>query len=185
MTEHFAEPITRAAGHQIRCLNLLKDRCSISHMQEIGVMPMQREQKAANEAKKEYLWQYRKALQKEKEIEEEIYQLRMNKISPSLVQDGLPHGSGGSDLSGYAAKIDELLRDLEKQMNKRIELRLRISREIESMSDETESLILRYKYIQGLSFEEIAVRLGYTYRHTTRLHGKALENFKMSYYVRK
>lgn len=140
---------------------------------------MQREQKAANEAKKEYLWQYRKALQKEKEIEEEIYQLRMNKISPSLVQDGLPHGSGGSDLSGYAAKIDELLRDLEKQMNKRIELRLRISREIESMSDETESLLLRYRYIQGLKWEDIALRMDYSWQHIHKIHAKALQHFEM------
>lgn len=140
---------------------------------------MQREQKAANEAKKEYLWQYRKALQKEKEIEEEIYQLRMNKISPSLVQDGLPHGSGGSDLSGYAAKIDELFRDLEKQMNKRIELRLRISREIESMSDETESLLLRYRYIQGLKWEDIALRMDYSWQHIHKIHAKALQHFEM------
>lgn len=140
---------------------------------------MQREQKAANEAKKEYLWQYRKALQKEKEIEEEIYQLRMNKISPSLVQDGLPHGSGGSDLSGYAAKIDELLRNLEKQMNKRIELRLRISREIESMSDETESLLLRYRYIQGLKWEDIALRMDYSWQHIHKIHAKALQHFEM------
>lgn len=140
---------------------------------------MQREQKAANEAKKEYLWQYRKALQKENEIETEIYQLRMNKISPSLVQDGLPHGSGGSDLSGYAAKIDELLRDLEKQMNKRIELRLRISREIESMSDETESLLLRYRYIQGLKWEDIALRMDYSWQHIHKIHAKALQHFEM------
>lgn len=140
---------------------------------------MQREQKAANEAKKEYLWQYRKALQKEKEIEEEIYQLRMNKISPSLVQDGLPHGSGGSDLSGYAAKIDELFRDLEKQMNKRIELRLRISREIESMSDETESLLLRYRYIQGLKWEDIALRMDYSWRGIHKVHARALQHFQM------
>lgn len=140
---------------------------------------MQKECKTENDVKKEYLLKYRKALQKEQEIEDEILQLRLNKTSPSLVQDGMPHGSGGGDLSGYAAKIDELFRELKTQMEKRIDLRLQISRKIEEMPDETESLLLRYKYIQGLSFEEISVKLGYTYRHTTRLHGKALLNFKM------
>lgn len=140
---------------------------------------MQKECKTENDVKKEYLLKYRKALQKEQEIEDEILQLRLNKTSPSLVQDGMPHGSGGGDLSGYAAKMDELFRELKTQMEKRVELRLQISRKIEKMPDETESLLLRYKYIQGLSFEEISVKLGYTYRHTTRLHGKALLNFKM------
>lgn len=140
---------------------------------------MQTEQKSENDIKKEYLYQYRKALLKEKAIEDEICQLRLDKVAPSLVQDGMPHGSGGGDLSGYAAKMDELFRELKDQMEKRIDLRLQISRKIEEISDETESLILRYKYIQGLSFEEISVKLGYTYRHTTRLHGNALKNFKM------
>lgn len=139
----------------------------------------EKKQRSENDVKKEYLYQYRKALQKEKAIEDEIYQLRLDKVAPSLIQDGMPHGSGGSDLSGYAAKMDELFRELKVQMEKKIAVRLEISRKIEEMTDETESLLLRYKYIQGLSFEEISVKLGYTYRHTTRLHGKALLNFKM------
>lgn len=140
---------------------------------------MQKEEKAMNDTKKAYLWQYRKALQKEKEIEEEIYQLRMNKISPSLVQDGLPHGSGNSDLSGYAAKMDELFNDLKEQMNKRIDLRLQISRKIEEMPDETESLLLRYRYIQGLKWEDIALRMEYSWQHIHKIHAKALQHFKI------
>lgn len=34
--------------------------------------------------------------------------------------------------------------------------------------------ILWLRYIQDMRWEEIAVSIGYTYRHTTRLHGEAL-----------
>lgn len=137
------------------------------------------DQKTENEKKKEYLWRYQNAKRKEAEINEEIMQLRIDKMVPSLVQDGMPHGSGGGDLSGYAARLDELMRELYEQMEKKITIRLEISRKIEEMQDETESLLLRYRYIQGLNFEEIAVKMGYGYRHITRLHGWALQHFEM------
>ena len=125
------------------------------------------------------LAQYRKALQKEQAIEDEIYQLRLDKTSPSLIQDGLPHGSGGGDLSGYAAKMDELFRELKEQMEKRIDLRLQISRKIEAMPDETESLLLRYRYIHGLKWEDIALRMDYSWRGVHKVHARALQHFQM------
>lgn len=136
-------------------------------------------QRSENDIKKEYLYQYRKALQKEQAIEDEIYQLRLDKTSPSLIQDGLPHGSGGGDLSGYAAKMDELFRELKEQMEKRIDLRLQISRKIEAMPDETESLLLRYRYIHGLKWEDIALRMDYSWRGVHKVHARALQHFQM------
>lgn len=142
---------------------------------------MEKRIREENEKKKEYLWGYKKALQSQLAIEEEIDQLRADKMYPaSMQQDGMPHGSGCSDLSGYVAKLDELLRDLKDQLEKKIEIRREITQKIDAMSDETESLLLRYRYIHFLSFEQIAVKLGYGYRHTTRLHGIALRNFNMS-----
>ena len=104
-----------------------------------------------NDKKKRYLFGYRDALRKQKVIEEEIRELRLNRMLPSLTQDGMPHGSGGSDMSGYAAKLDELLRDLDEQAQHCIDIR-----------------------------REIAVEMGYEFRHITRIHGRGLEHFKMS-----
>ena len=137
------------------------------------------EQKKENEQKKEYLWRYQNAKRKEAEINEEIMQLRLDKMAPSLIQDGMPRGTGGSDLSGYAARVEELFEELHEQMEKKIAIRLEISRKIEAMQDETESLLMRYRYMQGLNFEEIAVKMGYGYRHVLRIHGQALLHFKI------
>ncbi|MFR8547749.1 MAG: hypothetical protein ACLVEV_03875 [Lachnospiraceae bacterium] len=138
------------------------------------------ERKTENEKKKEYLWRYQNAKRKEAEINEEIMQLRIDKMVPSLVQDGMPHGSGGGDLSGYAARLDELMCELYEQMEQCIAIRLEISRKIEGMQDETESLLLRYRYIQGLKWEDIAVKMEYSWKQIHRIHGKALNNFKMT-----
>lgn len=137
------------------------------------------QKKTENETKKEYLQSYRDAMIAETKIKEEIDQLRMDKMFPGLVQDGMPHGSGGSDLSAYAAKLDELLNDLKDQMDKRIQLRREIIKKIEAMDNETEKAVLRYRYIHMLKWEEIKERLHMTsLRYVFKVHGRALNNFR-------
>ena len=118
-----------------------------------------------NEKKKEYLKRYHSAVLAEKAIQQEIDELRMDKMYPMLIQDGMPHGSSCGDLSEYAAQLDGLLADLKEQ--------------IEQMQDETEKTVLRLRYIHWLRWEQIAERMGYGWAQVHRIHGKALANFKM------
>lgn len=131
------------------------------------------------EQKKEYLRSYRKTRAEEKAIRESIEELRLNKMSPSLgVQDGMPKGSGGSDLSGYAARLDELERKLQVKQKKAVILMCNIADSISEMEDVTERTLLRYRYICGYTWEKIAVELGYSWRQVHYIHGKALQNFR-------
>ena len=132
-----------------------------------------------NEKKKEYLKRYHVAELAEKEIQEEIDDLRMNKMFPALIQDGMPHGSSCMDLSEYAAQLDELLTELKDQMEQRIRIRREITQRIEAMQDETEKTVLRLRYIHWLQWEQIAERMGYGWTQVHRIHGRALTNFKM------
>lgn len=146
---------------------------------------METEIRKENDEKKAYLRRYGAALRAEKQIEEEITQLRLDTMMPAVVNDGMPHGSGGcGDLSGYAAAMDRLMDDLKEQLEKRIAIRREITERIEAMSDETEKMVLRYRYIhlddnqRCMSWEKIAVKMGYEYRNILYLHGKALKHFQ-------
>lgn len=134
--------------------------------------------KEENEKKKEYLRRYHAAELAEREIREEIDDLRMNKMFPALIQDGMPHGSSAGDLSAYAAQLDELLTELKDQMELRIRIQREITRKIETMQDETEKTVLRLRYIHWLQWEQIAERMGYSLRNITKIHGKALAHFE-------
>lgn len=136
--------------------------------------------KEENDRKKEYLKRYHAAEIAEKEIREEIDKLRLDKMFPALIQDGMPHGSSCVDLSKYAAQLDELLTELKNQMEQRIKIRREITQEIEKMENETEKTVLRLRYIYWLRWEQIAERMGYSQEHAQRIHKKALRNFKMS-----
>lgn len=135
--------------------------------------------KEENEKKKEYLRRYHTAEIAEREIREEIDDLRMNKMFPALIQDGMPHGSSCMDLSEYAAQLDELLTELKDQMEKRIRIRRKITQKIEEMPDEAEKTVLRLRYIRWMKWEQIAERMGYSLRNITKIHGKALVHFRL------
>lgn len=132
-----------------------------------------------NEEKKEYLKRYHAAVLAEKEIQEEIDQLRMDKMFPGMIQDGMPHGSSCGDLSAYAVQLEELMDNLKAQMEQRIRLRKEITQKIEEMPDETEKTVLRLRYIRWLKWEQIAERMGYSLRNITKIHGKALVHFRL------
>ena len=91
----------------------------------------------------------------------------------------MPHGSGGGDLSGYAARMDELESKIIKARYKRIQILKEIRDHIERMEDENEKDVLVYRYIRNMKWEDIAVKMNYRRQHVLRIHGKALINFKM------
>ncbi len=133
-----------------------------------------------NEKKKLFLKSYLRDKQAVIRIEEQLAELRASKISPSLISDGMPHGTSLSDLSDYAVKVDELERELIQKRYDRICSFQKVQAAIEAVEDEAEKDLLTYRYLRGMKWEEIAVKMGYTWRHTIRVHGQALENFKMS-----
>ena len=49
-----------------------------------------------------------------------------------------------------------------------------IYRAIRTVEDPTRRLLLEYRYIHGLTWEQVAERMGYDLRWVHRLHGKAL-----------
>ena len=94
--------------------------------------------------------------------------------------DGQPHGSGGkSDPVGEkAAKLADLIAGIEEeQMVKRAQLwkaRSEIVVTISKVEDPVLQEILNSHYVDGKTFEQVAVDIGYSWRHTIRKHGEAL-----------
>nr|WP_294656671.1 hypothetical protein [uncultured Anaerotignum sp.] len=132
-----------------------------------------------NEEKKQYLRRYQAAKRRVGLIQEEIEELRSSKTSPVGLGDGMPHGSGTSDLSGYAARLDELLRELEAEKEMQMVTYREIRQQIGMVPDTIEQEILSRRYLIGQSWEKIAVEMGYSYRNITRVHGYALKHFEL------
>lgn len=133
-----------------------------------------------NEQKKEYLKSYRRAIKREQDILDEIQRLRLDKMFPSVVNDGMPHGSSHSDLSDYAAILDEQIDLLKEERLEKVRCYQKIERQISQMENEDEQEVLRLRYILGMKWEEVAVKMDYSWRQIHRIHSSALKNFKMT-----
>ena len=143
-------------------------------------MPVDREL-TENEKKKIFLKSYLRNKQAVRRIEEQLAELRLSKLSPGMsMGDGMPHGSDMRDLSDYAAKVDELERELIQKRYDRICSFRKVQTAIEELEDETEKDLLTYRYLNGMKWEEIAVKMGYSWKHVHRIHAAALKNLKMT-----
>lgn len=136
--------------------------------------------KTENEQKKEYLRGYRRHGRKIKRIEEEIDEIRSMKMYPSFNNDGMPHGTGQADLSGYAAELQELEDKLYKEGIKQFKAHKDITFKINQLENEDERDVLFYRYIKGKQWWEIANEMGYGESWIYELHGRALKKLKIS-----
>ncbi len=132
-----------------------------------------------NEAKKEYLRGYRGHVHRIGRIEAELEEIRAMRTSMAVIHDGMPHGSGQADLSGYAARLDSLERLLLREKEQRVKGYSVISARISSLDSENERNVLFYRYIKGLAWWEIAEKMGYSERQIHRFHGEALAHINI------
>lgn len=136
-------------------------------------------QAGENEKKKEYLRGYERAVRQMERSELRIREIRLSRICPVVVNDGMPHASSCRDLSSYAALLDQEERRYMKYRYQRIKKCKEITDRIERLSDEDEKDVLLYRYIKLLNWEDIAVKMGFSWQHVHKIHARALKNFKM------
>ena len=130
---------------------------------------------------KERLRKYRDLCKELEQVQRKIESLETTLYSPTAQRlTGMPSNpSAGNPLEDMAAKHLELL-DYYKAKN--IELaaeQLAIEQAIDSL-EYRERTLLRLYYIDGLKWEEVCVRISYSWRQTHKIHAKALEKLKKS-----
>lgn len=132
------------------------------------------------EQKKEYLKEYEKAVRQMERSEIKMKELRLNRILPSAMNDGMPHAKNQNDLSGYAALLDQEESNYQRCKYQRIEKCKEITDRIEQLENEDEKDVLMFRYIELMKWEDICVKMKLCERQVHRIHSQALKNFKMS-----
>lgn len=130
---------------------------------------------------KEYLMRFRQVMREIEDLDRRMAQLRLKYAAPSAINySDMPKAHDSNhNLSDYIAKMDEMT---EYMINKYTRLRgieVDIYKRLDRMQDQTEREILRYRYIDGLNWEQISTRLNYSKRNVTRIHGRALRHFPL------
>lgn len=128
------------------------------------------------ENKVAWLRRYQDSLRRERELGQELEQLRSRacKVTPALT--GMPGGAGdGQSLARAVASIVQAQQELQAQINVCGAIRREIVSALNQITNPRDHEILRRRYILGQRWEEIAVEMHYKYQHICRCHRKAVE----------
>lgn len=127
-----------------------------------------------NKEKCRYLNQYRIMHIEIDQITKELqrWQDLATRISPSY--SDMPHGGGSDKVQTAAVEVAELTDKLNRKLHQAIMVQENIKKLLESLDDIKLRQLMFYRYINGMRWEEIAVRMDFNYRWVLRLHRKAL-----------
>lgn len=125
--------------------------------------------------KKEFLNQYRNA---EREIAikmDEIIRLRemATKVTQVLTPDKVKGGMENRREESIA-KIVDMEKEIGASIDNLKKIREQVERAINAIPNANQRDVLRLRYLNGMKWEQIAVKLNYDYRWVLRLHGMAL-----------
>lgn len=126
--------------------------------------------------KVEWLRQYQKTNRRINRKCEEVSQLRnlAIKITPSL--SNIPKSDLTNDkVSEAVSKIVDLEKEIDAEIDNLVTVRNQIQVTIDAVQDDTLKTLLEYRYINGLTWEKIAVKLDKSYQWVCELHGRALK----------
>lgn len=136
--------------------------------------------KTENEKKKELLMSYQKSLRRERQILDEIQELRASKMFPSVINDGMPHGSNQTDLSNYIVSLSEKQEELKHVQLEVEKAKQKVYLTIKQVNDD-EREILQYRYIDGLKWDDVQRKMGFNnLRRIYKIHSNALKNIRLA-----
>lgn len=111
-----------------------------------------------------------------KQIQDELAWLEATMDAPPGSNwDGLPRGSGVSNpVERLAVKHLTLVERYQAQRVKLAEAQEYVENMIDGL-DTVERLLARYRYIDGLRWEDVCEEMAYSWRQTHRIHGRLID----------
>ena len=130
------------------------------------------------EKKKQYLKRF---LQMERQIEQKVDELTRlrslaEKITPSLQAEPCAGSrDGGCPLERAMEQIIEMERQIDRDIDSMAIIRQEVHQTIAAVGCTVYRDVLRLRYINGMTYEQISSRTNYSLVHIYRLHNSALD----------
>lgn len=85
----------------------------------------------------------------------------------------------GSGVERLAERLEALRAALTAELERRVALRFEMEGAISCLADERFQLVLRLRFIEGLSLEQAADRMHYSFRQVCNISAKAIEELRI------
>lgn len=138
---------------------------------------------ATPENQKKIMWlsRYRSICRQLRSKYEELEKTRTLETKVTQTLSDMPHGgSGENSIETGTEKVLEIESQIIDEIKQLSVVRSEIENAILAVPDENYRELLELRYIAGLTWEKIAVKMNYTYRNVCYLHGKSLNTIKIA-----
>ena len=129
---------------------------------------------------KEYLRQINTMQKRIDSLRDEVDKLRDSISHPKPInydKDPVQGGSQSDGMTNTIAKYVDLEREIEQKVDELIMFRHKVVGEINQLKEANHIELLRLRYVDGYTFEQIACTMTYSFRQVLRIHGYALKEF--------
>ena len=134
-----------------------------------------------NEQKIRYLSRYRRLNQRIDRLLEEQSRWRSKAMRITPVLSPVPgDGGSGSPIERPMDKVLEIDAEINREIDELQIVHQEIRETLNQLEDENLKLLMEYRYIDGMTWEQIAVKMNYCWRQVCRKHGQALTQIMMS-----
>lgn len=133
-----------------------------------------------NQKKIEYLSRYQKLGKRIEQLcaERAMWLSRACKTTQTI--SDMPKAKNGAQGNSVeVAQYIEIGEEITRELRNLHRLRRKIRTVIAALEDDTLQALMLYRYIDGMTFEEIAVKMNFSWRWTITLHGRALEKLSL------
>lgn len=137
---------------------------------------------------KAYLNQIRELDVKIRQRRDEIDVLRETAMSQSMQLDADRIRTDSPDQDPMATKVIryvEIQKEVEDLLLELMELKHTVIGQIHQLNDANLMTVLCMRYVELMTWEQIADDMGYSLQHVFRIHGKALEAFGQKFDIRR
>lgn len=101
--------------------------------------------------------------------------------SATATLSGMPHSPNraSSKMADAVVKIVDLQHEINDDIDQLVDLKREIMRLVKAMPNTEYQLILEKRYLCFMTWEQIAVDMGYSIQHVYRLHDNALKQVQL------
>lgn len=108
----------------------------------------------------------------------ELRQLALGFHAVEIKQDAVQTSPDGDKMAEAVGRYVDLEEEINRMIDDFVDLKHKIIGEIQKLDDDRLMTLLHLRYVRYMTFEKIAVEMGYTYQWVCELHGQALQAFE-------
>ena len=131
------------------------------------------------EEKKEYLKSYQSLAREIEQKQFSLSNLIDSRDRITTILSDMPRGGGNKDRSMISDEIIDLQKDLQEKLKAAMALRIDIKSKIDEVDDIDRRIVLSYRYIDNLKFDDIADRMNFSVRSVFYLYDKGIKDIKI------